>query len=394
MKYFDQVYLIGLPDRLEEAQDRLVRAGIFQAHLIRAFVGDHIGAPSWWRAGNGAWGCYTSHLHALHLAWQSGAETALVLEDDVIFTHDFQAKLDLCMENVPGDWGQVYLGGQLRGTNEQVNKWVIRPSRVNRTHAYAMTRSAIPSILRHLTEFPEIIKDANVFHIDHHYEEAHRARKWAVYAPAWWLCGQGPVRSMVNGREEWTRWWHNDVFAPELPLIVCPPGHPVTAGLHFGYHCEGTWCPFVAGRMHDLDQLRHRLMELKYEALRHNYLPAVSHSFLSMEMITRIDLPEKPLRPVAWCPETFAKLLTYPQNGLLPTPYYTVTRSAPRAPGATAGNDGPEPADGDGRALRPAETAEGAGGDHEGEAAIGVCAGGGAEAAAVVPARSGASRAA
>lgn len=325
MVHFDQLFLISLPERRDSAIRRLYDVGPVAEDVvfITAFRGDVIGVPSWWRAGGGAWGCYTSHLHALHRVWQSGAERALIVEDDVIFAPDFQSKLSLLMENVPEDWGQLYLGGQFRGQTEQINKYVLRPSRINRTHAYAVTRSAIPSILRHLTEYEGFLKEGQVFHIDHHYEEAHAKRAWGVYAPTWWLCGQGETHSAVNGRLEWPRWWHNDVFAEHLPLVVCPAGHPVTPGLHFGYHAEKTWCPYVAGAMHNPNALRHRLIELKHEALRHNYLPAVSHAFLTLERAALLSTETCQLRPVAWCNETVNELLNYPQNGLLPTPYYT-----------------------------------------------------------------------
>lgn len=340
-RHFNKVFLISLPDRLSSALERLSSVGVTDPYVISAFRGDVIGVPGWWRAGGGAWGCYTSHLHALHCAWQSGVETALIVEDDVIFAPDFEAKLDLLMSNVPDDWGQLYLGGQLRGKNEQVNRFVIRPSRVNRTHAYAVTRSAIPPILKHLTEFEGFLKEGQTFHIDHHYEEAHLARKWGVYAPSWWLCGQGPTKSLINGREEWTRWWHNEVFAEQLPLVVCPSGHPKTEGLHFGYCAEGTWCPLVAGRMHDSDRLRQRLVELKHEALRHGFLPAVSHSFLSVDRVNSLSTECHPLRPVAFDNTTMSTLANYPQNGLIPTAYYGSPRETVRPTGASSRPDGP-----------------------------------------------------
>lgn len=322
MKFFDHVFLISLDDRREAAESRLRDAWIFDYEVIRAFRGDVIGVPSWWRAGGGAWGCYTGHLHALHRAWQLGVESALILEDDVIFAPLFREKLGLLMRNVSDDWGQLYLGGQLRGPTEPVNEFVLRPSRVNRTHAYAVHRNAIPSILRHLMEFQEIIKGDVVYHIDHHLEEAHMRKAWGVYAPTWWLCGQGEASSAVNGRQEWVRWWHNDLFAQHLPLIVCPPGHPQTEGLHFGYNCDKTWCPTVAARMHNAEALRHRLVELKHEALRHGFLPAVSHSFFTMERAKALDTESFQLNAVAYDRDEVVRLANYPSNGLLPTAYY------------------------------------------------------------------------
>ncbi len=77
-----------------------------------AIDGRRLATPEQWRAGNGAWGCYRSHLLILEKCLLEGIDSYVVFEDDAGFVPDFVEHLEAYVRELPEDWGLAYLGGQ------------------------------------------------------------------------------------------------------------------------------------------------------------------------------------------------------------------------------------------------------------------------------------------
>jgi GR25 family glycosyltransferase involved in LPS biosynthesis len=217
--WFDRVYVINCAhrlDRLEDTKRHLEETGMAdndKVHYYPAIIGDWTTHPADWGSGNGAWGCLRSHQRiledVLHTRDDGGEMTlnnVLILEDDVIFKEEPLKKLNEFMEDVPDDWGQIYLGGQHRrkkGKTESTN--VVIGNSINRTHAYAVNKSTIKELYRHIS-YATDYRNTNK-HIDHQLEVAHRRKDWRVYCPKEWIAGQREGNSNINGRFNKTNFW-------------------------------------------------------------------------------------------------------------------------------------------------------------------------------------------
>lgn len=165
--------------------------------------------PSWFKAGKNAWGCYQSHLRILKMARKKDLDEVWIFEDDAIFCENFEGLAKEFLARVPGDADWIYLGGQHLNVHknppEAVNRDVLRPFNLNRTHAYIVRRKAYDRLIEYLEDYdhfrelqPE--KAGESFHLDHYYGKLHETGELNVYCPTGWLVGQGVVKSDINGR--------------------------------------------------------------------------------------------------------------------------------------------------------------------------------------------------
>ncbi|WP_397568537.1 glycosyltransferase family 25 protein [Schlesneria sp. T3-172] len=198
---FDRAFVINLPfktDRLHAFQARYPSC-LPKAEVWHALHGDSVTPPDWWTAGNGAWGCYRSHLQILEHCYNAGIESYIVFEDDAIFRPDFDERLPRVLAELPCDWQQLYLGGQLLHEAAhppgKVTESVFVPFNVNRTHAFAVHRRGYELLYRHLHQIPFAPHE----HIDHHLGRLHESGRLKVYCPSRWLVGQDSGPSNISG---------------------------------------------------------------------------------------------------------------------------------------------------------------------------------------------------
>jgi hypothetical protein len=222
LDYYDRIIVINLkhnPDRLKRLLKQIEPyAPESKIRVQEAIYGQELFAPAWWKQGNGAWGCLQSHIRALQDAWQSGDEKTLIIEDDAILDANGFDYFQVLINNCPDDWAQMYLGGQHQHQPEIEDGYFIGRS-VNRTHAYAVQRHAIPKILQHIQHYPDY---GTWRHVDHQLELAHMRKDWKVVCPVWWLFGQGENKSGINGRSHPDKWWDwaDPEMIKEYPWVV------------------------------------------------------------------------------------------------------------------------------------------------------------------------------
>ncbi len=347
-----RVYVISLPerdDRRARLAARMERSGLFDlsgVEWVGAVDGGRCPPPDWFQAGGGAWGCLQSHLRVLQDAAMKGLETFLVLEDDVVFHKRAAFIARRFFAELPGDWGQLYLGGQhLLEPEEPAGRPAVwRCRNVNRTHAYAVHRRALDRMQRHLCHAPDYMA-RGAWHLDHQLGLAHERGDWKAYAPAWWLAGQDGGCSNVSGRVNRRMWWHPWRWTGGLPFVSAPAGPDPAAGagmqrfVHFGNHLHpGTLQDVGLDRCVNSDQaLRQWLEMIAHEALDLGKLPGIQHPAIALPKVAEawrggvLDGTEADLEALA----------DYPFNGLFGHPLNLPGKAEPFSGNALKPSDSP-----------------------------------------------------
>lgn len=293
-EYFERIVIISLPDcfhlaqrALSELKDKNLSN---KAEVFRAIDGYSLTYPAWWNAGHGAWGCFKSHYEVVQKAIKDGVETLLILEDDCIWRDEAADMLKEFLSEVPNNWGQIYLGGQLTDIDvdpEKITKSVCRPKSVHRTHAYALSKKAMPVFLNYITNpqnFTDLKQQGQLQpHLDHVLQSAHNNKKWPIYCPSWWIAGQGKSFSKLTQKETPDQWWNHSKknIHTHLPLIIVDdrePDEDLLKNLFFGisYH-EKPDTPWLNVGIHETKpkSAANLLNAIALEAFWHQQLPAI-----------------------------------------------------------------------------------------------------------------------
>lgn len=227
---FQRVYVINMdrrPDRWKQFVEALPEEWPFPPPMRwRATDWRRVAAPSGWTSGEGAWGCYRSHLGILEHSLNQGLESFLIFEDDAVFADGFRRNIERFWRALPGDWSWVYLGGQhikrFEKLPERINQDVYRPYNVNRSHAYGLRgRAMIQTLYHHLVDWRRWRPKQ---HVDHRCGDLHGQMEQGLYVPARWLVGQREGKSNIAGDHQPRRF-----FRGAASLVGAPVTHPVVA---------------------------------------------------------------------------------------------------------------------------------------------------------------------
>lgn len=203
----ERAFVITLPfrdDRLRSFMRQYDKLSCLpEIEVWPAIHGDTCTPPDCWSAGNGAWGCYRSHLNILEYCLNNRVSSYVVFEDDAqIRTEYFDDYVTAAFDELPENWEQLYLGGQLihEATHPptKISERLHRPFNVNRTHAFAVSRAGMLPIYHHICNLP-FQKDE---HIDHHLGRWHENDRNRVYCLSQWMVGQHGSSSNVSGKTE------------------------------------------------------------------------------------------------------------------------------------------------------------------------------------------------
>jgi GR25 family glycosyltransferase involved in LPS biosynthesis len=141
-------------------------------------------------------------MNILEYCLNNGIASYIVFEDDAQFKPGFDESFEAFVSDVPEDWQQAYIGGQLQHTHShptvKISPNCYRPYNVNRTHAFMVSRSGMLPIYQHISNLPFHAAE----HIDHHLGRWHENLRNFVYCPAKWLVGQMGFSSNVSGKVE------------------------------------------------------------------------------------------------------------------------------------------------------------------------------------------------
>jgi GR25 family glycosyltransferase involved in LPS biosynthesis len=151
---FDQVFVINLDkdtDRLRRVSDRLMALDVAFERFAGVPPPDKVVEFGDRRINAAIHGCSASHASLLELVFQRGLDTALILEDDVVFRDDLREWMEPISRQLRDlDWGIFYCGLNLieGGRRVSANLGTVRLG--YHTHAYAVRRSAIPQVLEYI----------------------------------------------------------------------------------------------------------------------------------------------------------------------------------------------------------------------------------------------------
>lgn len=222
---FNKIFCISLDrrqDRIRAFFDKFPEDWKYGSiEIIKAIDGKYCRPPTWWNTGNGAWGCYRTHLRILEDCLNNNInEPILIFEDDATFCEDFTNKCDHFFNILPEDWEQAYLGGQHLVNPILIynnNSILYKGTNINRTHAYALKNyEAIKKIYKWLNSYNLWTKKC---HIDHQFGQMQYDNMINAYAPIEWLCGQSESKSDISNKKENERWWQNKNKTPQDNLI-------------------------------------------------------------------------------------------------------------------------------------------------------------------------------
>jgi Glycosyltransferase family 25 (LPS biosynthesis protein) len=156
---------------------------------------------------DGVRGCRYGHLGILNQCMDDATTSVLVLEDDVLFDHGFQEKLETGLQwlNEHRDWGGVWLGGlpaEQRGSYDiyrETEHLVKFPGLTLTTHAYVLRGVAIATAAFALA-LVDLVGGTSA---DVLMAEALRGNVY-TFMPA--IAGQARGHSMVDGAYREERW--------------------------------------------------------------------------------------------------------------------------------------------------------------------------------------------
>ena len=307
----EKCFVINLrirPDRLKEFQERWPNNPLIpRPEVVNAIHGDVCRHPDNWTAGNGAWGCYRTHLNILEHCLNENVSSYAVFEDDAHFATYFSSYLANIAEYLPDDWQQLYLGGQLLHEHIyppiKINDHIYQPYNVNRTHAFCVSRKGMLPMYRWISNLPFHSGE----HIDHHLGRLHETHEYKVYCPGQWLVGQGGSTSNISGKTEEVSFWENpENFALshwlyDKPIcVVLRSSVDIAKKLDEKFH-YGNWRD-NSGYDHGLTQAskyRYPGPEITkwYNAIRSeivkeksNKIPCLFHPMITDEMISQANL--------------------------------------------------------------------------------------------------------
>lgn len=203
MNYFDGVFFINLDrraDRLDLITKQLEKVGI-SAERISAIDGSQLNPDP--KIGNG-WnhkgvaGCALSHRKLIKMAKDKKLKSFLVIEDDTIFSDDFNEKIDFFMSQVPGDWDMIYFGGNHLGKLKPVNTNIGRCTHTLTTNMYAMKDTMYDVVLENISESVEDLK----MPVDVLYTNIQNNRKYNCYAFKPQLAWQDSIFSDIENKSQ------------------------------------------------------------------------------------------------------------------------------------------------------------------------------------------------
>lgn len=261
---FDRVCIINLKrrtDRLESLHQKIPREFwelVGESKTVEAIDTLLCPFPQHWNAGHG-WGCYRSHLRIIEECLNTGVDSVLLLEDDFILgSTDEEVEqsikdIKIFFDNVPSDWGMIWLGGHHHKGDEKrfrkVNDFVLQPYNCQGTYAFAIRGK---NMMKRVYQWLNTRDWKPDHHIDHHlgrlveqmFKENMSPKAPKVYTPHKWLIGHSAGQSNISGKnneedEFYNRWTTDYTINQHIPLVAV-----------LGIFRGGTSC--VAGILHHL----------------------------------------------------------------------------------------------------------------------------------------------
>jgi GR25 family glycosyltransferase involved in LPS biosynthesis len=100
-----------------------------------------------------------SHTAVIQKCYDENLDSALILEDDVIFCDNIHEKFNAYIDQVPSDWDILLFGGNHQHMRYVISENLHRVFRTYALHAYGVNKKAYNTILDYMNECISMSKD-------------------------------------------------------------------------------------------------------------------------------------------------------------------------------------------------------------------------------------------
>jgi glycosyl transferase, family 25 len=151
-EYFDRVGVIHLrerTDRYHALEAELSRVGLSLGHPKVSIPAAPMPSTSNGFSSRGVYGNFLSHVGIIEQAYSDGADTVLVLEDDAIFSREFNVRQSAIAEHLKKNiWDEFFIGHSITRGLPASNSGLVRFSgHFIWAHCYAIHRRIMPRII-------------------------------------------------------------------------------------------------------------------------------------------------------------------------------------------------------------------------------------------------------
>jgi len=155
----DEIYVLNLKkreDRLEHIKRQLSKINLDSYEVIESIDGSVIKNNTNLR--NGMLGLIMTYLKIFEISKNKDGDSLIIIEDDCVFSKDFNEYLKNFMESVPSDWDMLYFGGNHNthmGTEnpEKINEFVVKVSNTYSAHCVVLKKDLFFDFINELKEF-------------------------------------------------------------------------------------------------------------------------------------------------------------------------------------------------------------------------------------------------
>jgi GR25 family glycosyltransferase involved in LPS biosynthesis len=126
-KYFDSIYVINLKkrgDRKIHIVEQLSKIQCNNYTLFEGVDGDLIDNPS--KLKKGMYGLVKTYINIFDSWVKNKTSNIVIIEDDCIFSGNFNEELFTLMGDIPNDWEMIYFGG-----NHNLHVGSTQPKKIN-----------------------------------------------------------------------------------------------------------------------------------------------------------------------------------------------------------------------------------------------------------------------
>jgi GR25 family glycosyltransferase involved in LPS biosynthesis len=191
----NSIYVINLKERLDRKDHITSQLNIINCDnyiLFEGVDGKKINNPT--KFPSGMYGLLVTYLNIYEHWSQSPKENILIIEDDCVFTDDFNEKLESYMNEVPDDWDMLYFGANhnyhMGQKTEPINDKCIKLNNSYSAHC-VLIKSYV---------FEELINGIKGFKIENDVMMANLQKKYNAYSSSDTLTTQLVSYSDIQGK--------------------------------------------------------------------------------------------------------------------------------------------------------------------------------------------------